>query len=45
MKARRKKIAFKTFSSQINEDILDDEESDEKMTLFTRRFNKMFKKG
>ena len=42
---KKRKIAFKTSSLQINEEINDDEDSDEEMTLFTRRFNKMFKKG
>ena len=41
---KKRKIAFKTSSSQINEEIKDDEDSDEKMTLFTKRFKKMFKK-
>ena len=42
---KKKEIAFKTSSSQINEAIQDDEKSDEEITLFTRRFNKFFKKG
>ena len=42
---KKKEIAFKTSSSQINEAIQDDEESDEEMSLFTRRFNKMLKRG
>ena len=41
---KKRKIAFKTSSSQINEEIKDDEDSDEEMALFTRIFNKMFKK-
>ena len=42
---RKRKIAFKTSSSQINEAMNDDEDSDEEMTLFTKQFNKIFKKG
>ena len=42
---KKREIAFMTSSSQINEEIKDDEYSDEKMALFTRIFNKMFKKG
>ena len=41
---KKREIAFKTSSSHTNEDIPNDEESDEEMALFTRRFNKMFKK-
>ena len=42
---KKKKIPFKTSSSQRNEEIKDDRDNDEKMTLFTRRFNKMLKNG
>ena len=42
---KKREIAFKTSSSQQNDEIKDDEEIDEEMALFTRRFNKMFKKG
>ena len=42
---KKRKIFFKTSSSRVNEAIHDDEESDEKMTLFTKHFNKIFKKG
>ena len=42
---KKREIALKTSSSQTNEAINDDEKSDEEITLFTRRFNKMFKKG
>ena len=40
---KKKEIAFKTFSSKINKEIKYDEDNDEKMTLFTRRFNKILK--
>ena len=40
---KRRKITFRTSSSQINEESNDDEECDEKIALFTRRFNKLFK--
>ena len=42
---KKRKISFKTSSSQVNEETKGDEDSDEKMILFTRRFNKMFKNG
>ena len=42
---KKRAIAFKTSSSQPNKAVNDDEESDEKMALLTRCFNKMFKKG
>ena len=45
MKAKRKRKSSSRFPHHINEDILNDEESDEEMALFTRRFNKIFKKG
>ena len=38
---KKRKIAFKTSSSHINEAIHNDEESVEQMALFTRRFNKI----
>ena len=42
---KKREIAFKTSSSQNNDELKHDEESDEDMALFTRRFNKMFKRG
>ena len=42
---KKREIAFKISSSHTNEVIPDDEEIDEKMALFTRWFNKLFKKG
>ena len=42
---KKREITFKTSSSHTNEDIPNDEENDEDMALFTRRFNKIFKKG
>ena len=42
---KKRKIAYKTSSSQNNDEIKDDDESNEDMALFTRRFNKIFKKG
>ena len=42
---KKREIVFKISSLHTHEDIPNDEERDEKMTLFTRRFNKMFKKG
>ena len=42
--SKNKGTAFKAPSSQIEEEIEDDD-SDEEMTIFTRRFNKMFKRG
>ena len=41
----KKEITFKILSSQINEEIKDDKDSDEVIALFSRRFNKVFKKG
>ena len=41
---KKRKIASKTSSSQINEEIKYDQDSDEEMALFTKRFSKMFKK-
>ncbi|XP_057459268.1 uncharacterized protein LOC130749929 [Actinidia eriantha] len=42
---RKREIAFKTSSSHTHEDSQNEEESDEEMDLFTRQFNKIFKKG
>ena len=42
---KKKKIAFKASSSQINEETKDDNDSDEDMAPFIRGFNKMFKRG
>ena len=42
---KKREIALKTTSSHTHEDMTNNEESDEEMALFTRRFNKMFKKG
>ena len=42
---KKREIVFKTFSSHTHEDSHDEEESDEEMALFTRKFNKIFKKG
>ena len=41
---KKREISFKISSSQTNEEIKYDKDSDEKIVLFTKRFNKMFKK-
>ena len=42
---KKKKITFKTSSSQINKEIKDYDDRNEDMSLFTRKFNKLFEKG
>ena len=41
---KKKKITIKTSPSQNNDEIKNDDENDEDMTLFTRKFNKIFQK-
>ena len=41
---KKKGFAFKASLSQIEEEVKNDD-SDEEMALFTRRFNKMFKRA
>ena len=42
---KKKGIVFKVSSSQLEEEIEDNDDSDKNMALFTRRFNKIFKRG